>query len=228
MISHDELRAWSGPAGEGLAYFRPMICKKTVAPGCIFLVGINPATPVTPDDLDVDTYAGLLLDYDRFLAYYRQRRIDARKTALSRTRTGMHSFIQWLAKAVPDPIVETNVIPYPTPRTKDLKKVPDWVKSQAREIFVQLLQRVQPRLLLLHGKDTVTETAELLRNHRIANVHVDPRADIRALEDQPTLFRFEWPGGGDCKALACRHFMYYGESGSSFAGFRGNVLRAAA
>ncbi len=165
-----------------------------MAPGCISLVGINPATPIYPDELDIDEYAGLLLDYDRFLAYYRQKRLDANKAPLSRTRTGMHSFIKWLAQAIPAPIVETNVIPYPTSRSKDLAKVPDWVKSRAREIFVQLLHRVRPRLLLLHGKDTVIETVELVRQHRIADIRANVDGDIRALEGRPFHYLFRRVG----------------------------------
>jgi hypothetical protein len=204
-----------------------LVSKQDPIPGCVFLVGINPATPILPCDLEIDEYISLLLDYERFLSYYRATRRDQGKSPLSRTRTGMDSFIRWLSQSVPDPIIETNVIPYPSPRSKDLKMVPEWVKARARMIFAELLQRLRPRLLLLHGKDTVVETANLLRQERIADIPTNFDSDIRALEDSPGLFHFEWPDGSTCRALACRHFMYYGESGASFSGFRGRVLNAA-
>jgi len=224
MVTREQLRDWSTAPGPGFAYYRPFVCKGSSRLHSIFLVGINPATPIYPADLELGAYLDLLLDYERFLDYYQRVRQSAGKRPMSRTRQGMDSFIRWLTEKTSEPVVETNVITYPTPGATDLRKLPDSVITRGRAIFLDLLTGLQPKLLLLHGKWTVVEATHLLTGQGLLRRQVDLSGDIQSLEDRSPLFSFVWGDGTTCMVLACRHFMYYGESGASFAGFRQMVL----
>ena len=50
------------------------------------------------------------------------------------------------------------------------------------------------------------------------------KISIEEMEKLAPLFTIAYPNGKRGVILACRHFMYYGRIGESFAGFRENVL----
>jgi hypothetical protein len=53
--------------GEKYAYLRPYISKRNPYDSKVFLVGINPATPITPIQLNIDEYIGLLKNLWNFI-----------------------------------------------------------------------------------------------------------------------------------------------------------------
>ena len=53
--------------GEEYSYLRPYISKRNPYDSKVFLVGINPATPITPIQLNIDEYIGLLKNYEKFM-----------------------------------------------------------------------------------------------------------------------------------------------------------------
>ena len=174
--------------------------------------------------MDLDNYVELLCDYDKFINYYKQVRINNGKSEISRTRTGMNSFLNWLSNQTAKAIAETNVICYPTANVKLLRKEPDYILESGKEIFRKLLMSFTPRLLILHGKETVQHCFDIMVKQRLVSPHeFDIEKPIEQLERQLPLFEFGYPGGKTGAALACRHFMYYGAKGESFTNFRHNV-----
>ncbi|HEX5359584.1 MAG TPA: hypothetical protein VFW49_00555 [Fluviicoccus sp.] len=209
------------PLNSDQAYFRPFVCKGDIETADIFLVGINPATPIHPSDMTLDNYMHLLQDYDRFLALYSSLRQAQGKTTKSRTRTGMDAFIQWLSSACGHAILETNVIPYPTKDVKALRKVPEATQAHAKAIFMKLLTTLKPRLLVVHGKESACVLEELLINAGLlAAGETRSAAPIETLESMTPWLKFTYPDGKLCQVVVCRHFMYYGKSGESFRLFR--------
>ena len=53
--------------GEEYSYLRPYISKRNPYDSKVFLVGINPATPITPIQLNIDEYIGLLKNLWNFI-----------------------------------------------------------------------------------------------------------------------------------------------------------------
>lgn len=225
MLTSEELRAMCMPPAEGKAFFRPLICKGDLANIDIFFVGINPATPIYPGkDMNLDNYVELLCNYDKFINYYKQVRINNGKSEFSRTRTGMNSFLTWLSEQSECAIAETNVIGYPTANVKLLRKEPDYILESGKEIFRKLLMSFTPRLLILHGKETVQHCFDLMVKQRLVSpCEFDIEKPIKQLESQMPLFEFRYPRGENGTALACRHFRYYGAEGESFTYFCHNV-----
>lgn len=212
---------------EGKAYYRPLICNGKLSNVGIFLVGTNPATPIFPEELDIDSYIDLLLDYDKFINYYKLKRLAQNKTAFSRTRIGMNSFMRWLANHTEWSIAETEVVPYPTPKLKDLKKEPDYIRQKGMEMFYSLVYEFTPKIIILHGKKTVEWAFSILSEKGLINiVEVNLDESIDEMESRTSLYKFRYPNGKPCIILACRHLMYYGTSGSSYTGFKNNVLAA--
>jgi hypothetical protein len=225
MVSFEKLKELCKPPSEGKAYYRPMLCNGDLEKVGIFFVGTNPATPIFPEDMDLDSYVNLLLNYDDFLKYYKSLRLASGKHEVSRTRIGMGAFLNWLTKQTTASIVETEIIPYPTEKLKQLKKEPLTVIERGKEIFFQLLMQFQPNMIILHGKTTVEHVVDIFeRKGLLPNGVVDIDQSIEDMEVSSPISTFNYAGGKTGTIMACRHFMYYGSTGDSFGEFRKKVV----
>jgi hypothetical protein len=225
MITFDELKELSQPPGEGKAYYRPLICKGELDKADIFFVGTNPATPIYQENVEQDAYVELLLNYNKFIEFYKGHRISKGKTEVSRTRMGMNSFIDWLSIHTSSSIIETEAIPYPTDKLKALWKEPKTIIERGKNIFADLILKFEPKLIILHGKETVEQALDILIKREISvDRYVDLQQPIESMEEQVPLFTITYSNGKKGAIAACRHFMYYGSKGDSFSGFRERLL----
>lgn len=226
MLSLEQFTEMCKPPAEGKAFYRPLICNGDLDKVSVFFVGTNPATPIFPHQMDLRSYAKMLFNYGEFISFYKRSRLEIGKDEVSRTRIGMNSFLTWLTSQTDVAIAETEVIPYPTEKLKQLKKEPSFVIERGKEIFCQLVLVFRPRLLILHGKKTVDHVIDAFqRNGLIEPGAVNLEESIEQMESRSPLLEFTYPNGQIGVLLACRHFMYYGTSGDSFRGFRDNVLK---
>ncbi|KJS20072.1 MAG: hypothetical protein VR72_16070 [Clostridiaceae bacterium BRH_c20a] len=225
MFSNDVLKQMCIPPATGKSYYRPFICNGDLSKVDIFFVGINPATPISPIEIDIDSYVSLLLNYDEFIRFYKEYRISQDKDQISRTRMGMNSFLSWLANHTDLAVIETDAIPYPTANVKELKREPKHVIDKGKEIFYQLVTEFQPKLLILHGKKTVEHVAYILTHGKVIPPgQVDLEQSIEQMELKSPIIEFNYPNGKKGYIMACRHFMYYGSTGDSFEEFRKRIL----
>ncbi|WP_379969598.1 ADP-ribosylglycohydrolase family protein [Ectobacillus sp. sgz5001026] len=211
---------------EDKAYYRPFVCNGRIDEIDIFLVGINPATPIYPNDIDFHEYVELLLHNDKFLEYYSKLRLLQGKTEMSRTRIGMNSMIDLLKQHTNVSIAETNVISYPTKSVKELKQEPKEVINYGKNIFYQLLSLIQPKILIFHSKEALKIALEIMSEREL--LQMEPRmiqqTDIKELELKAPLLEFTYKSGKKGYIFACRHLMYYGKKGDSFQVFTENVI----
>lgn len=200
-------------------YFRPFISKGNPQDSKIFLVGVNPATPIKTKEIDLESYTNLLMDYQLF----HERYLDLRGTAgVSRTRMGILEFVRWISSYTNTPVLETNVITYPTKSIKELKrfnKENPKGYNKATNIFVSLLKEIEPSIIILHGANTVRqfnlsvgESGMLLESM--------PSKPIRYLENKGVTVNISYPSGKEGKVFACRHLMYHGKVGKSYKEFK--------
>jgi hypothetical protein len=221
MITSIELKKLCIPLDRNKAYYRPLICKGELSKADIFFVGINPATPISEKDLKLEEYVSLLLDYDKFISFYKLSRAKKGKTEFSRTRIGINSFMQWLNTKTESSIIETEIIPYPTENLKLLWKEPSHIINRGKDIFFELLMLFTPKILIIHGKETVEQLIETLSSKGIlleSSLILDQT--IEEIEARVPFTSFKYPNGKECFIVACRHFMYYGNIGDSFSSFR--------
>jgi hypothetical protein len=208
------------------AYYRPIICKGELSKVDIFFVGTNPATPIYPKDMDLDTYVDLLMNYEKFIEFYKISRVKNGKQEISRTRTGMISFLNWLSSNTNTAIAETEVVPYPTENIKLLRKEPANIIERGKVMFYKLLMEFKPQLIIFHGKETVEYATEILTEKGILSLKsINLDQSIEEIEKQLPLCNFRYDNGKTANIMACRHFMYYGAKGESFKPFRENVLK---
>jgi hypothetical protein len=147
------------------------------------------------------------------------------KEEVSRTRMGMNSFLSWLSQYTESSVIETEAIPYPTAKLKQLKKEPRYVLEKGKDILYQVVLEFKPSLLILHGKKTVENVIEtLIDKGLVSSGKVDLECSIEDMESQSRLVNFNYPNGKAGVNIACRHFMYYGSKGESFEPFRAKVL----
>lgn len=210
-----ELTKLCKPLTKGKAYYRPFICRGNSDNIKAFLVGLNPATPITEDEMSLDEYVNLISDYERFLCYYNEKRIKDGKPKLSKTRTAIISFVDWLNSRTDVSIAETNIIPYPTKNAKQLNREDESIHKRGKEIFYELLMCYKPSLLILHGKSTIDLTLNYLREK---GFEVKDNDSINKLRDMQYFNVSEWPkfiysDGNTCSIIAYRHFIYYGPNG---------------
>jgi hypothetical protein len=79
----------------------------------------------------------------------------------------MQEFEEWLLSHTSANIIETNINALPTPRYKDLhsSNVSSKTTQRGYEIFVELLLRFQPEILILHGQEAQKAMDKLIKNH---------------------------------------------------------------
>ena len=224
MITSKQLREMCTQTLKGKAYYRPYICNGDISNMDIFFVGINPATPICEENLDLDAYILLLNNYEKFVEYYKAMRLEQGKTEFSRTRLGINSFMSWLRQQTNLSIAETNINAYPTANLKQLKHEPKEITGKGKRVFRQLLLNIQPKIIILHGKDTVGNFSEMLCKEGLCNgTNIDLSCRIEQMEECLPLTLIRYPNGSTGTVLACRHFMYYGKNGDSFVRFKENV-----
>lgn len=223
----NELMEMCTPPGAGKAYYRPLLCKSQQEKIPVFLVGINPATPIYPEQKNIEEYLNLILNYDEFIKFYKETRKAEGKTELSKTRKSIDTFVEWLSSSTGTAIAETNIIPYPTRNLAQLKKEPEDVWTRGKEIFYQLMMHYQPRILIVHGKTTIHHlTALLINKGLIADIKENEflnevlKMDYSANSLLP---KFTYPDGKYCTIIAYQHFRYYGPNGENSLRFMGRI-----
>lgn len=215
MIKKQELKKLCKPPAKGKAYYRPFICRGNPEDIKIFLVGLNPATPIMEDKMSLDEYVNLISDYDKFHGYYKKKRKDNNKPELSKTRAAIISFVRWLKSKTDVSIAETNIIPYPTENAQQLKREDESIHKRGKEIFYELLMFYKPSLLILHGKSTIDLILSCLKEKGLEVQDNNSIDKLRALQYSNVS---EWPkfaysDGNTCSIIAYRHFIYYGPNG---------------
>ena len=208
-----------------LPYFRPFVSNGEQSNYDIFLVGINPAIPISIKDMDIDKYVNLLFKYDDFYKEYQKIREDVGKTTISRTRKGTVNFVNELRMKTGKAILETNVIPYPTSNIKELKKIPDGVKKYAMELFYSVLIEYTPGVIIVFSKTSLKYLVKIMFEQKIIESKVSTKKPIKVIEDSANPFiQFSYLNEKKGAIFVCRHLMYYGDKGNSFSKFREKVI----
>lgn len=133
---------------------RPFVCSGNPLDCSVFVVGINPASPLR-ESLFWDYWSSTTgFDRSAWLAAYVEERLalgreqGKRKQRFSATRNRIERFVQEVA---PLAVLETNVFSRATPSASELT-----AGDRNTAIFDYLLQAIEPRLLIVHGEETAT------------------------------------------------------------------------
>ncbi|KQZ56274.1 hypothetical protein ASD54_25365 [Rhizobium sp. Root149] len=129
---------------------RPFVCEGSPLECEIFLVGIEPATPLRKGFWDF-WKPGYGFDRETWLVTYLQERRDAGKQNASPTRRNMDHFI---AGTDGCKVLETNVFAGARPRYRR-------DGSEVRAPFRFLLEAVQPKVIFVHGGPARKEIASM-------------------------------------------------------------------
>lgn len=224
---YSELMRMCTPPFPGKAYYRPLLSKRGIEEIPIFLVGINPATPIYPNQITMTEYLKLILSYDAFMDFYKAKRVAEGKTPTSKTRKSINDFIEWLSSKTPVSIAETNIISYPTENLTLLNKEPEEIRSRGKDIFYKLMMHYQPSILILHGKSTVKMLTELLVDKGLIedlkeNEFLNTILKMDYSNNSP-LAQFNYHDGKSCTIIAYQHFIYYGPKGRNSTAFRDRI-----
>ncbi len=208
-------------------YYRPYVIRKKPRDYNVFLVGVNPATPIYENEINIDEYVDLLMDYDAFYQEYNRIREKTGKTKISRTRLGINNFVDEIEALTGAAILETNVIPYPTKNIKELKNVDPKVIDYALNVFYKVWMRHSPEVIIVYSKTSLKYLVNVLSNNGLIDNHPPLNQPIKDLENSKESFLEFTYENSDKKGMVfvCRHFMYYGRKGNSFEGFKNKVTR---
>jgi hypothetical protein len=238
-LTKRELEELCKPHGDDPdVYFRPMLCRGDYDKWPeirIMLAGINPATPITRGDINSEkSFVEKLTKYDNFRNLLKSKYPGDK---VSRTRLGIDSFLEWLKNETDSPVAETDVCAYPTPKEEDLKTKSEGLKKRGKEVFYEVLTAYKPRLLIIYGNGAVKMLYQLLKDKSesgdgIKNIK-EPcginlnKPKIKAIEEKESfktpMLTFFYSDSTTCAVFACRHFMYYGGSGTSYERFRKKI-----
>ena len=213
---------------EDAPYLRPFICNGRFEDARVMLVGINPAMPIYPANIEAEEYLGLISDYDKFICYYVDSRKKANKKDVSRTRQGIASFTDWVSLLLGTPVIEANVYSYPTATVKELKQADVVVRNRSRELFFKVFVESNATVAVFHSAKAFRDFFELLEQKNIEYEGLNGfnrscfEWKIETLEKMSPILKVMLPGK-DVLVFAMRHLMYYGESGASFEPIRNKL-----
>lgn len=222
-----DLKQWVQLEGEDV-YFRPLLAKSKTSRGNVFIVGINPATPMKRADFqDMNEYIELLYNRSRFMERMQEVRIRDGKSRLSKTRVGLNAFVKDLEAKSSGVInvVETNMNAWPTKSAKCLSLPKN---KQAAVYGAQIFKRVffhyKPSVLIVHSKQALGELLTFLEIEKL-NPSVTFDSNVRLVDwiaADPITFTYE---DGTIGTIFCsKHFMYHGHVGHSFQPLKEQVL----
>lgn len=223
---HEQLQAWVEVPSHDI-YFRPFVSKSFDSKGNVFIVGINPATPISKDAFSsVEDYIKTFCDRERFIEQIKTIRLSQGKSPLSRTRVGLNQFVNDLEEKSIGKIdvIETNMNAYPTRRAKELRQVDPDLTRHGRQIFRELLVAYQPKAIIVHSKQALGELLALLETEKL-NPSVTFNPKVRLVDwiaAGPITFTYK---DGTSGTIFCsKHFMYHGHVGQSFQPLKEQVL----
>ncbi|WP_278362221.1 hypothetical protein [Stutzerimonas kunmingensis] len=158
---------------------RPFVCEGSPLDCKVFIVGFNPASNMDAGFWDF-WRAGYGFDKAAWFDVYRyERRVKPlspgkkRRTAVSRTRRIIELIV---AGAAPFKCLETNIYSLPTESAKQLAAA-----DRDSAVFEFLLERVNPQLIVAHGRDA----QDYLREKRPAAPVIEVRHFSARGKDKP-------------------------------------------
>lgn len=210
--------------GEEYSYLRPYISKRNPYDSKVFLVGINPATPITPIQLNIDEYIGLLKNYEEFMEFYFKSRESQNKSKISRTRMGINSLVNWIEQEFNTGVIETDIFTYPTKNVKELNNIDKNILNKSIEKFWEVLLEFQPDILILYGSLALNEFKKLVISKNKEIKYYSEEDEIEYIEEKCPYAKLNI-GTKNVNIIACRHLMYYGNNGNSFKKLRENIKK---
>ena len=208
--------------GEEYPYLRPYISKRNPYDSKVFLVRINPATLITPMQLNIDEYIGLLKNYEEFMEFYSKSRESQNKSKISRTRMGINSLVNWIEQEFNTGVIETDIFTYPTKNVKELNNIDKNILNKSIEKFWQVLLEFQPDIVILYGSLALNEFKKLVISKNEEIKYYSEEDKIEYIEEKCPYAKLNI-GTKDVNIIACRHLMYYGNNGNSFKKLRENI-----
>jgi len=208
--------------GEEYPYLRPYISKRNPYDSKVFLVGINPATLITPMQLNIDEYIGLLKNYEEFMEFYSKSRESQNKSKISRTRMGINSLVNWIEQEFNTGVIETDIFTYPTKNVKELNNIDKNILNKSIEKFWQVLLEFQPDIVILYGSLALNEFKKLVISKNEEIKYYSEEDKIEYIEEKCPYAKLNI-GTKNVNIIACRHLMYYGNNGNSFKKLRENI-----
>lgn len=208
--------------GEKYPYLRPYISKRNPYDSKAFLVGINPATPITPMQLNIDEYIGLLENYEEFMEFYSKSRESQNKSKISRTRMGINSLVNWIEQEFNTGVIETDIFTYPTKNIKELNNIDKNILNKSIEKFWEVLLEFQPDIVILYGSLALNEFKKLVISKNKEIKYYSEEDKIEYIEEKCPYAKLNI-GTKNVNIIACRHLMYYGNNGNSFKKLRENI-----
>lgn len=210
------------------SYFRPFVVESPDSKGNVFIVGINPATPMKIKEFeDTNEYIDLIYNRKRFMERMQMIRIRDGKSPLSKTRVGLNAFVKDLEAKSNGAIdvVETNMNAWPTKSAKCLSLPKN---KQAAEYGAQVFNKVffnyKPSVLIVHSKQALGELLAFLETEQLnPSVTYNPKVRLGDwIAAGPITFTYK---DGTIGTIFCsKHFMYHGHVGQSFQPLKEQVL----
>lgn len=114
----------------------------------IAIVGLNPATPITPAECPIETYSELLTDRSAFEEVYQRLRVARGKSSTSPTRKRLSQLVEAYSQFR---VAETNSNALPTKDSSELQRSP--VRSIGAQIATDYLSSLRPLMVIVHGDE---------------------------------------------------------------------------
>lgn len=208
-------------------YYRPFVVNNIDEKYDVFLVGINPATPIYMKDIPIDGYVDLLTNKEKFRMEYERIRLKNGKSVKSQTRNGIENFVSTIENSTQKKVLVTNVNFYPTKSEDKLKKVEKGAKNHGTELFLQVLMSHLPKVIIVHSKGAIKNLVRTLYHNKIIESPRSFKGSVKEMKntDGPYLeFYYRDDKDKKCAIFVSEHLRFYGNNGYSFSFYRDKII----
>lgn len=213
FFDYENLEPLVKPIEPGFPYFRPFILHGDPKQVDVFLVGINPATPIFPEDgVTMDNWIESITDHKVY---------NQRYSSNGRTRTGINGLLSYIKSHYPFSIIETNINAFPTRKAIELTKRENLLAAQeGKKYFHKVLLAHEPSIIILFGKGALNDFIDFLILSKYMTYHLFLEdTPIEECENTCPFISFFYPSGKEAKVFACRHLKLFGHKGESYKKF---------
>lgn len=212
-----KIQQWVVDEQSGEVLFLPFQAQGNPYKSKVLLVGATPEPLIQVNTSDIDILAETLVDSNLFSDLFRDEVEEA-----SREYNGTLNFAAWAKENFNEQIVlsSINCLNLENVELKQLKKEKDPLYLKGFDIFKNVLNEFEPKIVVIHGTSAYKLFMEQFKE-QLVDIEVDDIAlSVQALEQKGVIGKFRLNNGRNVNILVCRSMGTFGKEGKTFGEFK--------
>ncbi|RHW32751.1 hypothetical protein D1B33_16420 [Lysinibacillus yapensis] len=212
-----KIEQWLIDEQSGEILFLPFQADGNAYKSKVLLVGSQPEPLIQIGNADIQFLADALVDRHLFQDVFQEEISEA-----SREYRGALNFASWMKENLKQQVVfsSLNCLNVEDELLKQLKKSKDPLYLRGFEIFKEVIDELEPELLIIQGAPTFKQFIERFKEHLADYAEEDLLQSVQVLEQKGSIGQLKLNNGKKAQILVCRSMGAFGKTGKSFGEFK--------